>query len=246
MEIRTIDMAESTIALNMTMVPVGYQGPKTINWSEQLDDAINSAIESFESAQNWIRCTPYDLVRILDCASHVGKGGVKGGMLNRLFKTEFRGIDRRRLVSWFETYSPIRIRFNPDGTFKDCAWSDAHVKSCKANGVPVFNINAARDNPWFEMGEAAKGFSLRGKTEDSIANTAIRAIVKATMVANPDGLFSMIEIERVMRKVAQLIGNGNEEALRYACSDSFLDWEKALVTSKKQAKAAGKAAPVRN
>ena len=212
---------------------------ESVNRTENLTNAVKNAVKGLGAISKAIHSTDVAIFAVLEASSYVGKGGIKGGMLNDLFAVDFKGIDRRRLVTWFETYSPVRPRFETSGKFKDVAWSDSYVKQAKASNKDVFDLVGAAANPWYTMGEAEAGMSLRSKTVDAIATAAIRAMTKTALATSKDGKFRSDVVQEIMNQVIRNIReNGEREALEYASTDNMESWANALMIHKAKAESA--------
>jgi len=211
----------------------------TVNRTEILANAVDKAVYNLSAIASAIKGTDTDMLAVLDAASFVGKGGAKGGALDKLFRVDFKGMDRRKLVTWFETYSPIRPRFEDSGKFKDVAWSDGFVKQAKTAGKPVFDLENAKHNPWWSMEEADKGMSLRTKKAETIATMAIRAATKAALGESKDGKFRTDIFEEVLNNVIRAMREGGtKEALEYASTDRMESWANALMIHKSKQESA--------
>lgn len=203
---------------------------------ENLSNAVEKAITSLSGIKDAIRLTDGDMLAVLTASAAVGKFCIKLGALDKLFKVDFRGIDRRQLVTWFESFSPIRIAFEESGTFKQIRWSETHVKNCKRDGKPVFDLSAAANYPWWDMVEAAKGMSLKTRKAETIATMAVRAATKAAIGESKDGKFRLDVFEHLIGQVIRAMREtGNKEALEYAGTDRMEQWTHAMMVAKAKA-----------
>jgi hypothetical protein len=69
--------------------------------------------------------------------------------LYEIFSHSMKGLDRNRLISWVEEFTPIRIKTKNNGHFEKVSWSNAYVKACKEIEVPVWNIAGMEASHWF-------------------------------------------------------------------------------------------------
>jgi hypothetical protein len=221
---------DSTVPMN-PIVPVG----RVIQLVD-LGTACRRAMDSFEYMRRGRDASHVAMMDVLTACSLMDPKSIKESVeLQVLFSQDFKGLERRRLVAWVETYSPVRIRFETSGKFKDVAWSSTHVKNCKAGNSPVFDLVGARANPWYHMEEASKGVSFKSASANSLANTLIRAAAKAAvMESEGDNGFDMVVFQTILDDAIDCIRkNGAIDGLKYACSDNFAAWEISAIEHKK-------------
>lgn len=221
----------STVSMN-PIVPVG----RVIQMVD-LGTACRRAMDSFEYMRRGRDASHVAMMDVLTACSLMDPKSIKESVeLQVLFSQDFKGLERRRLVAWVETYSPVRIRFETSGKFKDVAWSSTHVKNCKAGNSPIFDLVGARANPWYHMEEASKGVSFKSASANSLANTLIRAAAKAAvMESEGDNGFDAVTFQKILDDAVEAIQkNGMLDGLKYACSDNFAAWETSAVEHKRQ------------
>lgn len=221
----------STVSMN-PIVPVGH-----VIQMVDLGTACRRAMDSFEFMRRGRDASHVAMMDVLTACSLMDPKSIKESVeLQVLFSQDFKGLERRRLVAWVETYSPVRIRFETSGKFKDVAWSSTHVKNCKAGNSPVFDLVGARANPWYHMEEASKGVSFKSASANSLANTLIRAAAKAAvMESEGDNGFDAVTFQKILDDAVEAIQkNGMLDGLKYACSDNFAAWETSAVEHKRQ------------
>jgi len=218
--------------MNMTTATVSMPVGRVIQMVD-LSAAVRRAMDSFEYMRRGRDASHVAMMDVLTACSLMDPKSIKESPdLRVLFSQDFKGLERRRLVAWVETYSPVRIRFHESGKFKDVAWSSTHVKNCKAGNSPIFDLVGANANPWYHMEEASKGVSFKSQTANSLANTLIRAAAKAAV---GDNGFDAVTFQTILDDAVEAIQkNGMLDGLKYACSDSFAAWETSAVEHKRQ------------
>lgn len=199
--------------------------------------AVRQAMDCFDRINAAVTSSQGAMMNVLRAMSTMGPKLIKESAdLIMLFGREFRGIDRRRLVTWVETFSPVRVRFEETGRFKDLAWSAGHVKQCKESGREVFDLEGADAMNWWDCEESAKGVSFKSKTASSLANTLIRQAAKSAVLESDAGMgFDLKVLESILKEVVQHISKkGNLEALEYACTPGFGLWEIGAIAHKEK------------
>jgi len=221
----------STVSMS-SLVPVG-----TVINMVNLGTACRRAMDSFEYMRRGRDSSHVAMMDVLTACSLMDPKSIKESEeLQVLFAQDFKGLERRKLVAWVESYSPVRIRFETTGKFKDIAWSSTHVKNCKAGNSPIFDLVGARANPWYHMEEASKGVSFKSTNTNSLANTLIRAAAKAAvMESEGDNGFDAVTFQKILDEAVEAIQkNGMLDGLKYACSENFAAWEISAIEHKKQ------------
>ena len=119
---------------------------------------------------------------LAECAEASKKDVVESRELARVFAHSMRGLDRRRMLSWITTYTPIRPKFKDNGVFEKLSWSNAFVKAAKAAEVPTFDLQGAVADKWYDH-EAARTTKVAKANLDravkALAKEAARAVFES-------------------------------------------------------------------
>lgn len=157
-----------------------------------------------------------NLVSILrECAGSTKAAIVSEPDLARIFSHSFKGLDRRRVVAWFETYSPVRVKFADNGKFEKIGWSKTHVAKAKEVGKPVFDADAAAADPWFEF-EPAQTTKAKAVDLDKAITTFAKAVAKAAYGG---------DLRKTLDKAQDAIREDlMSKVLEYMGTETFLTW----------------------
>lgn len=74
--------------------------------------------------------------------------------LKTLFSATFKGDTRARIAKWFGEFSPIRVKFNDNGSFKKVTYSSNTRDAALRDNKPVFDLEGAKLRPWYETSKA--------------------------------------------------------------------------------------------
>ena len=136
--------------------------------------------------------------------------------LARIFSHSFKGTDRKRVVAWVEAYSPVRVKFHDNGRFDKIAWSRTYVKARKDAGLPVFDVDGAEADPWFDFEPA--GATTKAKAGD--VDKALKAFAKqiARVAYETD-------VRSALDRANEAVANDLMKAvLDVMDSDAFVEW----------------------
>lgn len=189
-------------------------------------------IEILDSAGANAEQLHHNLVALLrECAGQTKASIVSEPDLVKIFSHNFKGVERRRVVAWFETYTPIRVKFADNGRFDKIGWSRTHVKAAKAADKPVFDADGAESDPWFDF-EPANTTRTRAVDLDKAVTAFAKAVAKA---AYPGNLRSALD-----RAQEQVRNDLMSKVLEYMDSDSYINWtiaRDAAIEAEKRAQA---------
>lgn len=148
--------------------------------------------------------------------------------LAMVFGHSFKGVDRSKLVTWVQTYTPIRIRFHENGGFKDIKWSEQHIKECKESGRDVFDLANMKSHPWYEGAPTPSKPAAEGSFE-KIMKSLERMVARA---AYDEG----VSVEQACEKLAGLVrAQLAEKATAYMVSEKHVEWVERRADDKKKA-----------
>lgn len=177
-----------------------------------------------------------------------GASIAKDENLARLFSHDFKGDTRARIARWLGDWSPIRVKFHANGVFDKVTFSSNERDRAVKAGRPVFDLEGAKENPWYETGKA--------RTKKASA-PAMEGILKSltwqvARIAYAEGL-SLADVIDSLVKLAEPQGTESEPkpsklaaaAGTYVQSDKFRTWatEYDLIQALKEREEASKPKP---
>jgi len=131
------------------------------------------------------------IVLFLQLVEMSKKEVVTNASLYEVFSHSMKGLDRNRLISWVEEYSPIRIKTKNNGHFEKLTWSASHVKNAKENGKDSFNVTSASNSLWYHF-EPATTVAVKSSAIDQAVKKLVTEIAKL-------GHENHIELDKVVR-----------------------------------------------
>lgn len=154
-----------------------------------------------------------------ECSTLSKKEVVESADLANVFGHKMQGLDRRHLISWVAEFTPIRVRTKDNGQFEKITFSAAHVKRAKEEGIPVWNIEAAREVMWYEF-EAAR---TKKATSASLLR-GIKALAREVAMTAHETGSAPTALQEAMELVASTLGR---EVIEVIKSDKFQKWASA-------------------
>jgi len=140
-----------------------------------------------------------------------------GSDLAIVFAHAMPGLDRPKLMAWVEAFTPLRVKTNKAGRFEAVRWSAKHVKAAKRDGRPVFDIENARERPWYEFERKRTAAAAAGNLA-----RALDAVAREVARTAHDQGKDVGEIARTFHKMLadQLVGKLTDEMI----SDKHQVW----------------------
>lgn len=216
----------------------------TMTAVENLTAKIDAAMSIFADVDTLAENLQPVLVDILKACKAVNhKKTVKESPdVRRLFERQHRGLDRAKLIAWFEEFSPLRIIMDGDtGRFKTMGWDKT-----KDGQADQWNIAGAEKCEWWNA--TGKIIAKTAKTgEIAAARKALAKTIVRKAVAESGG-YDRASLEKVIDTFkesffAAVMSDAND----YIMGESFDEWlsaweEKQAAEKAKEEKAAKKKA----
>ena len=180
------------------------------------------------------------MVAILDDMVGLDKRSVvKHDGLTQVFGAEFKGADRQRLVTWVETYTPIRVKFKDNGQFEKLGWSASYVKARKEAGEEVWQINEAAASKWYEA-EKTRTTRVKGGN----LSKAILDLGKQLVRSEFDRTGVDPTLDQIDAALAKFLTTAETmvraAALEYWGSEGYLGWTELRAAQIQKDKTVGK------
>lgn len=187
----------------------------------KIDNALNIFTDVDQLAEN---LQPVLVDVLVACKAINHKKTVKESPdVRRLFERQYRGLDRAKLVAWFEQFSPLRIRFDTDtGRFKSIAWC-----SDKDGQPDQWDIEGAKDCDWWTAKGKAKAKNAKvgevAAAQKSLAKIVARKVYAEHGAVNPADVDATIE-----KMQADFFTLVRAQVTAYVEDSSFDKWTEAF------------------
>lgn len=182
-------------------------------------DAYEATLRYLDAGTRVADMLQDSLVRILeDCEKRPMKDIVGDSRLVAIFAHEWKGLDRTSAVKWFENFSPLRVRFEKDGKFKDISANKGKIKEYKDAGRPVWDTAGAKLIHWAQFAPERTRQAKAGTVDKALA-LAVSQLARAAFEAGSVGKV----IEEFHRLVETKLGEDLGNYMRD--SKTFAEWK---------------------
>lgn len=196
---------------------------------DKISDAVSHVLSVFADAETKMMALQPVLIDLLTACRDVNdmRTVKESPDIKRLFERQYAGVDRQRLITWVETYSPIRIKMK-DGRFDKLGF-------CKAkNGEPdQWDIAGATACNWWDSEKTETRSFKTGEflaARKALAKTIVRKVYANTGGYDTAAFTAMVE---------ELMATFREDLLSscrdYRDSDKFDDWREGFDALQKPA-----------
>ena len=172
--------------------------------------AVLTALDSMADGADGLHEAFVDMVREL---STISKRSIKESAdLAAIFSHGLKGLDRKRMLGWVTTHTPIRPKFAENGQFEKIGFAKN----------PVWDIEGAEANPWYDH-EAARTTKVRGADLDKALKALATATAKVGAEADMQGTG---DTGQAVRDIRKLVNSDKFVELIHEvmAKDSFAEW----------------------
>jgi hypothetical protein len=140
--------------------------------------------------------------------------------LRTIFEHGMRGLDRKALILWVETYTPVRIFMHDNGRLDHIGWSASYVTKATNANKPAFDIASMKLDAWWTMAADVAPPMKKTVAADKLLDALVKGIARASCDTG--------SVAKAKQDMLDMIAAELDTRLtKYMVSESFATWSQA-------------------